>query len=935
VEVQILGQVRAWRGHTELDLGGRGQRALLALLATTPEQVVTGPELVDALWATPPSSAVNIIQTYVKRLRRILEPDRRPRTPSTVLPSVGVGYALQVPAEGLDVSRFRELLRSATRAQQDRDQHLAARLLAAAVGLWHGAPLADLAFLADHPRVVALAIERWAATARYGELMIAIGAAADALPALYQAAAAQPLDEIAQTRLIRAYRAAGKRDQAFTIYHTIRRRLAEELGVDPGPELVEAHAALLAQDLTPASADLPAAQSHPPAAPTVPCQLPAHSTSFTGRADQLRQLDQLRATTPQAATVVISAIAGAAGIGKTTLAVHWAHQIAEKFPDGQLFVNLHGFDPTGAAMSPAEAIRTLLAALQVPPRHIPATLDAQVGLYRSLLAGRRMLIVLDNARDPEQVRPLLPGVPGCLVLVTSRDQLTGLVAADGAHPLTLDLLPDTEARELIRRQIGTDRATAEPDAVGEIVNRCAGLPLALALVAARAAVRPEHRLDTVAHELREGLGAFSTGDVTTDIRAVFSWSYQALSADAQRLFRLLALHPGPDLAAPAAASLAGIPVTRARPLLAELARAHLVTEEAPGRYAFHDLLHTYAAELLGTLDDETERRAARHRVLDHYLHTADSASRLLEPDRDSIAGDSPEPGTTAEHLTDYRQALAWFMTEHRVLLAATRQAADAGSGNHAWRLAWTLAGFLDLRGHWHDQIAVQTAGWHAAIRVNHRRAQISAHNGLGRAYARLGRFGDAHAQLRHAVALSDELGDHLVQGHARGNVGRLLTRQHRYQEAMAHYEQALELYRAAGGLDGEMRMLNSIGWQYVQLGDYRRAIVYCEQSLALARESGNRHLQGIVWDSVGFAQHHLGNHQQAAGCYERALALHRESGERYYEAEVLAHQGDNHYAIGDLDAADGAWQQALAILEELGHPDADDVRRKLKAPAAS
>jgi hypothetical protein len=380
--------------------------------------------------------------------------------------------------------------------------------------------------------------------------------------------------------------------------------------------------------------------------------------------------------------VVVAAIAGTAGIGKTALAVHWAHRVADRFPDGQLYVNLRGFDPSGSPMAPAEAVRGFLDGLQVPPQGIPASLEAQAGLYRSLLAGRRMLVLLDNARDAGQVAPLLPGAPGCLVLVTSRNQLPGLVAAAGAHPVALDLLSRDEAVQLLARRLGDDRLTAEPDATDELVTWCAGLPLALAIVAARVATHPAFPLAVLADQLREardGLDGFDAGDTTTDARAVFSWSYRALSAPAARLFRLLGLHPGADVTTGAAASLAGLPPAHVRPMLAELASAHLVTEHTPGRYAFHDLLRAYAGELAHTMDTGTDRWAATRRLLDHYLHIAHAADLLLYRHGETITLPPPEPAVAAAHLGDYDQAMAWFTAEHRVLLAAIDHAARTGS----------------------------------------------------------------------------------------------------------------------------------------------------------------------------------------------------------------------------------------------------------------
>ncbi|MFD0599411.1 ATP-binding protein [Catellatospora coxensis] len=379
----------------------------------------------------------------------------------------------------------------------------------------------------------------------------------------------------------------------------------------------------------------------------VPQQLPPALTAFVGRAELLAQLDAATTTggssaaEPAATSVVLS---GTAGVGKTSLAVHWAHRAAERYPDGQLYVNMRGFDPSGSMMTPAEALRGFLEALDVPPERLPIHLPAQVGLYRSLLAGRRMLVVLDNARDVEQVRHLLPGSPTCLVLVTSRNRLGGLVAAEGARPVTVDLLSFDEAWQFLERRLGADRLTSEPQAVNDMIERCARLPLALAVVAARGAAHPSFPLSTLAAELRETRRLLNSGDAGTDVQAVFSWSYRHLSQPAARLFRLLACHPGPDTAIPAAASLAGLPLIQVHRLLAELAHAHLVTEHAPGRFNLHDLLRGYAADLAESIDAPDVQRTAIQRGLDHYLHTAHAAALLLQPGWDPISLADAPPG---------------------------------------------------------------------------------------------------------------------------------------------------------------------------------------------------------------------------------------------------------------------------------------------------
>src|SRR5262249_53843859 len=531
----------------------------------------------------------------------------------------------------------------------------------------------------------------------------------------------------------------------------------------------------------------------------VPRQLPAAVAHFAGRAGELDTLTGLLCDRAErGGTVVISAIGGTAGVGKTAVEVYWAQQVADRFPDGQLYVNLRGFDPGGSVMEPAEAVRRFLDALQVPPEQIPVDLDAQAALYRSQLAGKRVLVVLDNARDTVQVRPLLPGTSTCLVVVTSRNQLTGLIA-DGAHPITLDLLTDDEAWQLLAQRLGTGRVAAEPEAVAEIIPRCAHLPLALALVAARAAVRPHGGLHLLAEELRDTQQRWQalTGDEPAmDVQAVFSWSYQALTPDAAPLFRLLRLHPGPDTAGAAAASLAGHPLSAVRPVLAELTGASLLVEHVPGRYDFHDLLRTYATDRAQSLDTDQQRHTTTVRILDHYLHTAHTADRLLDPAPDPITLTPPAPDVTPQHPADHQQALDWFTLEHPVLLAAVDQAAVTGFDTHTWQLARTLATFLNRRGHWHDWASVSRAAVAAAQRLADPTAQTRAHRILAHAYTMLGRLDDAHTQLSRALDLATHTGDQTAQAHTHQHLGILWERRGDSPPATVHAPGAPPLLHA-------------------------------------------------------------------------------------------------------------------------------------------
>ncbi|WP_162907924.1 tetratricopeptide repeat protein [Allorhizocola rhizosphaerae] len=519
-------------------------------------------------------------------------------------------------------------------------------------------------------------------------------------------------------------------------------------------------------------------------------------------------------------------------------------------------MNLRGFDPAGRPVEPAAAVRGFPDALGVQPERIPAVAEAQYALYRSMLADRRVLVLLDNARDAEQVRPLLPGSAGALVLITSRDRLTPLVATEGARPLGLDTLSTMDGRELLARRLDAGRVAAEPEAVDAIIEGCARLPLALAIAAARAAQSglPLAALAADLHDTGRRLDTLDAGDPASQVRAVLSWSYTTPSPPGARLFRLLGLHPGPDISVAAAASFAGCPPARVRPLLAELTRASLITEHLPGRYTWHDLLRAYATELAAQ-DPEPERRTALTRLLDHYLHTAYTAAWRLAPTREPFTIAPPAPGTTPEHPADYQQALAWFTAEHAVLLAAVDHA--AGFGTYTWQLAWTLADILDRQGHWHDHAAVQQAAVAAAGQLNDPPTRARAHRNLSIAYGRLGNFDAAHIHLGHALDLTTRAGDLTGQANTHPGPRSVVWRRGRHFEALHHARQALDLFRAAGHRQGTASALNAVGWYHGLLGDHHQAITACQQALALLQELGDRLGQAATWDSLGYAHRQL------------------------------------------------------------------------------
>ena len=702
----------------------------------------------------------------------------------------------------------------------------------------------------------------------------------------------------------------------------------------------------------------------PPRSVAVLRQLPAAVADFTGRARELAALSQLleqSASAEGGGAVLISAIGGTAGIGKTALALHWVHQVAGRFPDGQLYLNLRGFGPAGTPMTPAEAIRRLLDGLEVLPERIPAELDAQSALFRSLLAGRRMIIVLDNASDPSQVRPLLPGAAGCVVLVTSRNQLAGLAAADGAHLLILDLLTEAEACELLTRRLGTQRAADESGALGELTRLCGRLPLALAIVAARACAWPDIPLAELAAELQDQSGrldALDTGDPASSVRTVFSWSYRHLNADAARMFRLLGLHPGPDFDAYAAAALAGTACEHASRVLGQLTLAHLIQQPRPGCYDMHDLIRAYAGELAVAEDSAQQRHAALTRLLDQYLHTAAVAMDALHPAERDRRPSIPAPASAGPPLTGLVAARNWLDRQRAGLVAATVYAAVHGWPDHAGRLAAVLFRYLETGGHTQAAVTVHSHALKAAQHTKDRPAEAAAlthlgivfwsqgqHHEAGRYLAQAlavfqesgdqlgearalgnlglvdleqGRYPQAARRLKGALALYRKTGDQLGEARALGDLGRVDMQQGRRDQAVRQYRQALALFQAAGDTGGEARTLGNLGHADLEQGRYESAIAYQEQALTLCRKTGYRIGEAHALHNLGCICLRQGQYESAINHLSHALTLHRETRSRSSEAEALTDLGDAFLGAGRTGDARIHYAAAFSLISQNG-----------------
>jgi DNA-binding SARP family transcriptional activator/tetratricopeptide (TPR) repeat protein len=934
VRILLLGPVRAERAGQAVELGPPQHRLLLAVLALEVNRLVPVERLVELIWPVgPPRSAEHAVQVGVSRLRLRLRPAEE--APEEVrLDRQGPGYLLRMDPASVDAHRFTDLVRCAKR--EDDDERRVA-VLDDALRLWTGPAMSGTAAAEETRNRLCRGLEetRLTAVEERIDARLRLGDHRELLGELATLVDEHPLRERLTGQLMLAFYRSGRPGEALAAYRRLQGAVGDDLGLDPGEELRRLEVAILREDpALDAPVVRPAAtmERRPEYAPR---QLPAAAPGFVGRLPVLTALDKLLNEDP---AVPIATIDGTAGVGKTTLAVQWAYGVADRFTDGVLYVNLRGFHPGRAAVDPGVAVRGFLDALGVPAPRMPPGLDAQTALYRSLLAGRRMLIVLDNARDAEQVRPLLPGAPGCFVLVTSRNQLTSLVAVEGAQSLSLDVLGDDEARELLGRRLGVERLAADPETVEEIIARSARLPLALAIVAARAAARPRFPLMAFLTELRDSrhrLDALSGGDPATDIRAVLSWSYRALTDDAASMFRLLGLHPGPEISVAAAGSLAALPVRQAAELLTELAAAHLAAELAPGRYSLHDLLRDYAAEQAEQRCGVAERGDAQRRVLDHYLRTAHAAAFRLDPNRDPITLPAAVSGVTPEQVRDLPAATGWLGAEYPVLLATVDLAVEMDADVHVWQLTWALMDYFNRSGHWHDQAATFETAVRATRRLGDRPAEGYTRRLLARALGRLGRYGEAEEHLRQAIDLFASLGDLVGEAHTHIGLSWILERQGRTGAALRHDQRALGLFEVAEHVVGQARALNNIGWRHAQIGDRDRALAYCRRSLGLCRQIGDTYDEAIALDSIGYVHHTLGDHRRAVVKYHAALRLYRELSHRDGEAETLTHLGDTHHHVGAWEAARQAWREALDILDQLGHPGADQVRAKLDGARAA
>ena len=941
-------------------------RVLLGLLGVAGGRVVTAEALVDGLWGEEwsPGRERNLHALVYQLRRRLaaLEPGKG----GARLARAGAGYRLALGPGELDVAVFGDLAGRGRKAVREGDAARARELFGQALGLWRGAALADAAPLCPRLAGEAARLEetRLAVTEERIACDLALGRHGEVAGELAGLVSEFPLRERLAALLMTALYRCGRRGEALAAFEAARRVLAAELGLDPGPELAGLQAKVLADDpvlAAPAAPAAPggAAPAMAAAAGMVPRQLPAGAGFFAGREAELKELNALLGQAggeygadEQGGAVVISAVAGMAGVGKTALAVHWARRVAGRFPDGQLYVNLRGYDAEGAAVSPEEVTGWFLLALGVPAGQIPADAQARCGLYRSVLAGRRVLVVLDNARDAAQVRPLLPGSPGCLVVVTSRSALAGLAAAEGARPLRLGPLGAEEGVRLLAARLGPERVAAEPEAVTELVARCGHLPLALAVMGARAAADPGLPLAVLAGQLAaaadaEAAGAeaeaaggaagpgagrlevLETGDPATSLRQLLSWSYGQLSPPAAAMFALLGVHCGPDITVPAAASLAGVSRAEAGRELAELADASLAAEHRPSRYVLHDLVRGYAAGQARQTLGEAAIRAAVERSVDHYLHTGYISCDLPPP----FTLAPPAPGVLPEKLPGEAELQAWAQANQQVQLQAIAQAAAAGFISRAWQMffgqSWSLGG----QGYWADCLAIAEVVLAAAEAAGDQVALGWTHATIGRYGTFTGAHDEDRAHLARAMDHFRRAGDLSGQAWAHLFASGAYTMRGDLAEAVAQSEQALTLLRQTGDQAGQGWALATLGICHAHLGDYERARGYAGQALEVTPETGDPTVLAMAWHARAFVHSQLGEQREAISCYRQALDL---VGERKHPMArgvlviMLAEFGDACRAVGDLPAAVQAWRQAVQVLSDLGWPDLLGVGARLE-----
>lgn len=938
LDARMLGPLEVRIDGKAATIHGNNARKLLAVLLDEANRPVPIEGIVRGVWEDElPERPVRAARNLVSDLRR----DLRPFDDRIGITDGGEAYAVRIEPGELDLQRCKEKRRSAA-VLRASDPGAAAAALREALAEWRGPALSGVPGRLTEAIARRLDEDRLTLLEECFDIELELGAGAELLPELRQTVAKHTTRQRFAAQFMRALHAAGRSVEAIEHFEAVRRRLADDLGLDPDPELRAVHAAIL-------RADEPQAEPGPALAPSpaVPSTLPPTTARFTGRDEQLAELDQaLAAGTGSAGSAVIS---GMGGVGKTALAVHWAHRVAAEFPDGRLYLNLRGFDPAAPEDDARPALGAALRALGVEPDRVPADLDEQTGLYRTVLADRKVLVVLDNVRDTRQARPLLPSSPGSFTVITSRDPLLGLVVG-GARPIPLQALTGDESQRLLD-SFGPAGAESDSRAGRRVLRICGGLPLALSLVGAWVAARPHASLLTLAERLESTgnvLNVFSDKDAAIDLRTVFTCSYQELGARAAAVFRILGLHPGPDITVPAAASLAATEPGEAADALRELADANLIEEHRPGRFTMHDLLRAYAAEQLDTGVSQAERSAAAQRMLDHYTHTAAEADR-----RTSFFGggrDVPGPveGVRPEPIRSLREANDWISAEYQVLRGLLQLRSgpseterepepDPVLDERIWRLAWCLAEYMLDRNWAGDLLAAQSAALAAARRIGDVNAEAVALGYMAGAQLMTGEEAAARTRIDRVLDLAERHGLRWAEGFAAFTLTIYAARRGREAEALDHAMRSRALFAEVGDKSWEHRALYSAGWHAAKAGDLETARASFDEMHSEATRLGVPHGAVVAEMGYGLIAHHEGDFDAAVRRYRGAVSKFAGLELEVSESNVRDLLGDSLRAVGERDEARGEWEaaargfvkygmalEAAAVRDKLARLDAED-----------
>nr|WP_042177986.1 BTAD domain-containing putative transcriptional regulator [Kibdelosporangium sp. MJ126-NF4]CEL12897.1 Pathway specific regulator [Kibdelosporangium sp. MJ126-NF4]CTQ98581.1 Pathway specific regulator [Kibdelosporangium sp. MJ126-NF4] len=923
MEFRILGQVEVRGDRARAKLAGATQSALLVALLLRANHVVPLEGLVAATWDDePPDSAGAALHTRIFRLRRAL--DEVETNGSGRIITHNSGYLLKVESGELDLEEFQQHVAQAREAIEAGHPAEALRKFDAALRLWRGPALSGVSGRFAQTQADGLDVARLTAVEDRIEVGLTLGRHAEMVAELTTLVAANPLRERLRGQLMLALYRCGQQAEALAVYRDIYRLLTDELGIQPDPQLQRLHRQMLAADpaLNVPVASVTAATM--PVISLVPQQLPTDVANFTGRERDLGQLNALFDGDPGASkAVVISAIAGTAGVGKTALALHWAHGNVDRFPHGQLYVNLRGYAAAGQPMAATAALAQFLRSLGVPQERIPLDQDEQAAMYRSLMADRRMLVLLDNVATADQVWPLLPGSSNSLVLITSRDDLRGLTSLQDVRRIVLDVLTPDEAHDLLARVLGTSRAQAEQPQVTELARLCGYLPLALRIAAAHLVNRPHESIASYVGKLNAGnrLAHLAVDeDPHVGVRVSFDLSYQVLTPDCARLFRLLGLVPGPDFSPDAAAALSGLAAQETVRLLDRLTAAHLLDCTAPDRYQFHDLLRLYAAQRAEAEDAAENRTDAVLRLLGWALHTTAAAAQLLYPEIAPVLRELPESQAQPRTFTDPVDALAWLDAERANLIAIIGHAVEHGPRELAWYLVDAMSGYFHLQMNRVDWHRAAEDGLRAARGAGDRDAEAAMLHSIAYAHFSFGEYAQVLEHDLQALARYRETGNTAGEAEVSKWSGLASWLLGRLEEASAYHERAVECFQATGNRAGEAISLTNLAYVFCDSGRFAESLDNSTRALAIQHEIGTQLGQALSMHAIAHVNNSFGNYDRALELINEVIARYRKIGYRHGEVSALEVLAMIHRDAGRHQEALDSGDDALALAEEINEP---------------